>query len=420
VRHPSVAVWTEASYVLPVGGQLDPVVLIPAFGTVRVDVVLGSGAAASGSLVELVGSGVSPKPTSNGTVTFQQVRAAIPFEAVARHPAPGRGHVFTSQPIVIPREGANLDVDLSLPATGTVAVQVNRQGTSAGIPGIDVSLRDSFQTAFRAEGFTDGNGAKTIAIVPEGGFDVRIARGGVALGEAAGEIQFHGESVTVLFEIAGNSTLSGVVFGGDGATPFPGARVELRSEDGSALLEEAFTSSDGTYAFVDAVSPDTTVLVRALHPFDDTKQDESLVTSGPSGDPIEADLSLPISVVKGRVLEPDGVTPVPGTSVEISRYGRLGPELGTADGAGEFVFFGRELGLHELLAEGESGLVATGRGELLSIDEALVVDLVLPAFGAVEVSVVDEAGMPLSARPVFLRSASLRSPRSQNSTSGLS
>jgi hypothetical protein len=411
VRHPSVAVWTEASYVLPVGGQLDPLVRIPAFGTVRVDVVLGSGAAASGSLVELVGSGILPKATSNGTATFQQVRAAIPLDVVARHPAPGRGHIFVSQSITIPREGASLDVDLSLPATGTVVIEVKRQGTSTAIPGIDVFLRDSFQTAFRAEGFTDGSGAKTISIVPEGGFDVRIERGGVPLDERPGQIQVHGESVTVLFEISGNSTLSGVVFGGDGATPFPGARVELRSEDGSTLLEETFAASDGTYSFPDAVSPETTVLVRALHPFDETKQAEELVTSGSAGEPIEADLSLPISVVKGRVLEPDGVTPVPGTSVEISRYGRLGPELATTDEEGDFVFFGRELGVHELLTEDASGLLAVGRGELLSIDEALVVDLVLPAFGVVEVSVVDEAGFPLTARPVFLRSASLRSPR---------
>ncbi len=340
------------------------------------------------------------------------MRAAVELTVRARHPVPGREHIYKEENVTIPREGATLDVPVQLPATGTVTVAVERQDDGTGIPGVEVFLQDSFSGSFRAEGATDANGERIVSVVPGGAFTVRAERDGQLLGEAGDSIEQHGDEVTVAFAVSGDASVSGTVLAGDGETPVPGARVELRSEDGSLLLSETESALDGSYLFDDAVEPGTSALVRAFLPGAPEKSDERAVTANAAGDPIAFDPRLPVSVIKGRILEADGATLVSGATVETTPYGALYPTASLSSETGDFALFDQELGVHTLAAIDSLGVSSYATGTLVSVDEALVLDLVLPEVGTVDASVFDENGALLANQLVMLRSASLRWPRS--------
>jgi hypothetical protein len=408
ITHPTNASSvTEQSGSLSPGQTLQLSIAIPAFGTLRGGVLFGDGStAAAGAAVELLEPGVA-RPPQTTPFQFTTVRAAVELSLRARHPAAGRSHIYKEDRVTIPREGATLDVPIQLPATGTVTVSVKREDDLSGVPGVDVFLQDSFSGSFRFEGTTDANGVAIIPFVPSGAFTVRAD----TVGEASGSIDFHGESESVELLVSGEASVAGVVYGGDGETKVPAAHIELRSEDGSTLLFETDSAADGSYRFEDAVPAGTSALVRAYLFTDPAKSDERVVTASATGASIAFDPVLPVSVVKGRVLEADGTTPVAGATVEARPYGWLYGGSADTSASGEFALFDQELGLLALSAYDSFGVASHAAGTLTAIGETLVVDLVLPEVGSVEVSVFDENGAPVSAQAVILASASLRSAR---------
>jgi hypothetical protein len=363
---------TELPGTLAPGETLQLTIAIPAFGTIEGDLFFGDGSAATGGGVELLEPGVT-RPPQTATATgfrFTTVRAAVELTVRARHPVPGREHIYKEENVTIPREGATLDVPVQLPATGTVTVAVERQDDGTGIPGVEVFLQDSFSGSFRAEGATDANGERIVSVVPGGAFTVRAERDGQLLGEAGDSIEQHGDEVTVAFTVSGDASVSGIVLAGDGETPVPGARVELRSEDGSLLLSETESALDGSYRFDDAVEPATSALVRAFLPGAPEKSDERVVNANAAGDPAVFDALLPSSVIKGRVLEADGATLVSGATVETTPDGALYPTASLSSETGDFALFDLELGVHTLAAIVSLGVSSYATGTLVSVTGA--------------------------------------------------
>ena len=296
VIHPSVgSSVTEVSDVIGAVGEIDNItVVIPAFGNVNGTVRLADASGAGYAPVEVSGAGVTPKTTtanSVGAYTLNNVEAFEPFTVTARHPATDRGHITVQAAGQITGVGATSTVDLTLPATGTVEVTVTEEDATP-IASANVFILDSFSTEERVEGTTDAAGARTITVVPEGAFTVRAELGGEFIGEETGAIAAHGEVVTITIVRPADATVEGTVFAADGETPVPDTTVELRSEDGTTLLDSTTSDVTGFYRFTGAVAPGETVLVRAVFSGDNAISAETSVSPAGAGEILTADLEL--------------------------------------------------------------------------------------------------------------------------------
>jgi hypothetical protein len=306
------------------GETVQVLVVIPAFADVTANVRLGDGTtAAVSSRVSLAGPDLSFPDrftSSAGATTFSNVRGFRPFTLTAAHPAANRGHIVTQGAGEILAQGASVSIGLTLPKTATVGVTVEEEG-GAGIFGASVSIRDSFSTEFRPEGTTSSSGTRTISVVPEGAFTVRAEIAGALLGEASGVVTTHGETISVTITRPADATVEGKVFAGDGDTPVEGAPVTLLDEGETQVLDSGVTDAEGAFRFEGAVAPGTTAVVSANFPFDQSLSAETTVTASSPGETLTVNLELPVTVVKGRVLEFDGLTEVPGASVTVHPVG---------------------------------------------------------------------------------------------------
>ena len=416
VTHPSVSTSvTEFFETLTGPGPAAPFErTIPSFGSLSGTVTFADGAtAAIGAAIELTGTDITPTgdiADASGAYAFTTVRAARPFTLVARHSAARRDHIVAEvqDAAGIAGQGESRVVSLTLPATGTVNVLVTEEDLTTPVAGVDISLLDSFSTTFRAEGATGGDGRQSITTVPEGAFTVRVELPAQVL-EAEDTIVQDGDVIEVTLVRLAGATVEGLVFGIDSQTPVPLATVELRSSNGSMLLDTTTTDSEGAFVFNDAMDPGESRIVRALFTDDTSKQVEEIVSATEPGELFTLSMDLPVSVIVGRVLESDGVTPVANAFPEVDR--QIGHSIevifGTADAGGHFTFFNQEPGIFELFAEDDFALSRFERVELPSDTLTLVKDLVLPPFGTVEGTVTDHTGSPVAFPGVALRNANV-------------
>jgi hypothetical protein len=249
--------------------------LIPGLGTVDGTVFFADDNPAGPSQVELAGAGITPQSkftSSAGVYSFTQVEARRPFTVLARHPAANRSHIFGTADGELTGEAATAAVDVTLPGTGTVEVTVTEQDDTP-INGASITIEDSFSIDFRSEGTTDVNGERSITIVPEGPFTIRARESdGTLIGTATGDMPGGGTTEVVLVTIRreAGATVEGTVLAGDGLTPVGSAPVELFEADGTSLIASTSTDDSGFYQFSGAVAPDSTAVVRAHFPGDET------------------------------------------------------------------------------------------------------------------------------------------------------
>jgi len=402
------------------GQVLDSVVAIPGLGTVTGRIFFADQTTAGTSLVQLSGAGIRPlnprNAGSTGAYTFNEVEARRPFAVLARHPATNRSHIFAVENGELAGQGAVANVDVTLPGTGTVQVTVAEEDTTP-IQGASITIQDSFSTDFHDEGTTNAAGVENIGIVPEGPFTVRARESdGTLIGSATGDMPGGGTSAVVEITIVreAGATVEGTVLAGDGVTPVAAAPVELFEEDGVSLIASTVADETGFYRFSAAVAPDSTAIVRAHLPGDDTVADEASVTATEMGQVFVVDLELPVNVVKGTVFESDGTTLVPNATLELYREGTFDLDATMTDASGAFVLLSQPSGHIELVADDGLGLVGRAHVEVQPGEMVTQQDVLLPPFGTIQGTVLDAAGSPpldVASNPVELTNANLKVPR---------
>ena len=414
----NLSLFGEAGSTVDFEGQTVPLtVTIPALGRVTGTILFADNTAAPFARVEISGTGITSRSTtasSLGVYTFTSVEALLPFTVLAKHPDRS---LITAQAVgEVPGQGATAEVDVTLPKIGTVEVTVTQDGVGP-LFGVDIRLQDSSSPTFFFRGRTDVDGKATVTLVPEGTFTVRaegVAEGRfTTIGEATGEVVNDSELVEVSIVRPEPASVEGTVVAADGETPIPRARVELRSADGLTFFGSILADDFGFFRFDNAFQAGEDVLLRAIFPADASKVGEEPATASDPGELVTVTVEIPVSVVKGRVLEWDGTTPVAAASVELLEDD-FGVISTTANDSGEFAVLDSPTGGFELFAEDSFGLAVFVRTELPIGEPVLVQDLILPRFGAIEGTVTDTFGIPLASDAVVLRSANLRGWRQAN------
>ena len=204
--------------------------------------------------------------------------------------------VVDAEGVVIARQAAQtgdelVDLVLEAPARVPVTVRVTR----GGLPSRESVLVESDNVEALAE---DGRRERTTSVqgelstvLPIGRIRASVTRGGTTYSDEG-----DGLGAPLLLEIdapAEAAALHGTVRGGDDGTPVPGATVEVVG------FGSTVTGPDGSYRF-EAVPPATYPVRASLG----AVSIESSLSIG--GGDVPFDPVLPLSILKGRVAEPDG------------------------------------------------------------------------------------------------------------------
>ncbi len=250
----------------------------------------------------------------------------------------------------------------------------------------------------------DAAGIRDIVAVREGAFSIRAVQypGNLTVGAASGTIMAadDGTTINVTIRQGVNGTVRGTIFATDGATPAPRAQIDVIDvATGLSVIPCLFEGCSlpeaddfGNYQ-VDNVAAGTlgfrvTASVNGIS----GSQTGSFTSSGQS---ITANITVPVSIIKGTVFLFDGATPVPSPNV----FAQQGENIfyGASDPTGHYVILGAQVGPFELLAQDATGpLIGTTNGTLASAASAVAVNVLMQPSGTVTGQIRTSGSAPVA------------------------
>jgi hypothetical protein len=396
------------------GAVVSITVTLPPTGIVTGRVTTASAVPVANALVtvtdSVAGTSQQTRTDGSGFYTITSVPAGDQLSIRGQHPSNSLlVRQVTGQ---ISGDGATLTQDLVLPALATVQVTVLRADLTP-LPNATVDIRDSRSTSFRSGGTTGATGVVSIANVLEGDFTVRAVLNGVFAGSATGTIRSadEGQTVPVTINAPGQGSVQGTITAGDGVTPLAFAYVEAYNVDTGGFVTSASANASGAYLLATVTTGVSGVRIVAYSPSDFSVNVQRTVALG-AGQTVVVDLTLPVSVITGRVLRADGVTVVTTPSVQATQLlsnGTTRTYFSTLTNAqGTWFIYGVPVGAVTIRGQdSQSGLFATATGTVASISQPLVIDVVLPPSGTVTGTVRDADGLAVpSARVAVVSDAS--------------
>ena len=358
-------------------------------GHVRVTLRDASGALVGGAHVLVSSSspfaGVLSGTTASdgGAAVFSSVLAGT-ITARATHPVSGLLGETTGLLVA----GATLDLATSLQPTGRIAGTVLRRegGVAAGVT-VTLSQPRSQTTT------TAMDGRFAFEDTPLGTWSLTVSDGVTGdIGQASGVLATAGTTANADVTLNGVGTVRVTVRDAGGAV-VPGASVTVTSSAGRAYPATTDGAGLGLVANVLAGSISAT----AVHATNGTRG-AATGTLAPAG---QLDLSIALQAtgtIRGRVLAPDGVTPVSG--VLISGVGA--PTTTAADGRFELAEV--PLGSYALSATVAGRLRAQVAVALTANGQILDQDLTLVGAAPVRGRVTDAGGSPAAGAQISLHS----------------
>jgi len=331
---------------------------------------------------------------------------------------PASGRIAAANGAV--RAGERAELGIRLLGLGRVTVRVLSSDRVTAIPGAKVEITQLTYPNKTLTRFADTGGEIVFAGgdgFTEGQFVVSATdvRNGFA-GRVSGRVTRDGEDVTVrLFLFNATGSVSGHVFGSDGATPVPNAEVVITNADGP--LAFAVTDANGAY------EQDTI----PLGDFQVDVFEAATAARGFSSGRIDLDRQLvPVDVtlaalglLKGVVLEAGSLAPLKGWQVSLDQTSPSGlglPARSTTTGVdGGFSFPGASVGtfrLHTSRSGVNGSAQVTGAIDRpgQAVDVPIVVPVVRQAFGRIQGTVFDAGGTPGSNAQVEIRHAGGTTP----------
>jgi hypothetical protein len=209
----------------------------------------------------------------------------------------------------ITNDGDTATENVSLPALANLHVTVLK-GDSTPFTGVAVFLKDSRYNN-QCMVFTDGSGIANINNVEEGAYTVAVRQNcnqfSSFLGSASGTIAQGDDGQTINVTIQPYTiSVSGHTYAGDGSTPIQ-AYVEMLDSISLQQLNTVYSSSsDGSYSFPSVLATSSGVIIRAHSPADNSVYVDSPVLNIAAGGSATQDLTLPVSILKGKIKYTDG------------------------------------------------------------------------------------------------------------------
>ena len=343
------------------------------------------GAAVTGTLH--VGGDVEPghavRLVVDGSPVFTaRTDSSGAFSIPAFTPGPATVEAIDAEDVVIARQpvdvtAGQVEAHLVAPARVPVTVHVTRLG--AAVADVPVTLEsdniEALSEDARREGTTSAAG-DVETVLPIGLIRATVARDGVTY---TAEETATGPPVVLEIALAAPpATVFGSVTGGSDATPVPGATVEL--------VGFGATTTDGVGAWRFDLVPGGAYTLRAS--LGGATAETAVVQEGSD---VRTDLVLPLSIVRGRVLEPSGTGAA--ATVEACGYGidwsRICVSTLSASGTGAYAFYelppwrAYRVDMTATLLDGSS-LSATGSFyHYTAPHQTYGVDLLLPETGSI-------------------------------------
>jgi hypothetical protein len=353
----------------------------------------------AGARLQVVDAGTGKRIASatagaDGAFSFAGVLTS-PAGFVLRASSPTDPDLYVEQPGVFAGSGSSLTLPLTLEAmTGEVSGKVYAaDGTPFTLARIEIARASGASAGAWTTAGPDGSYRLTALAMSPGGFIVRAFAPGLPPIEQAVVFATNGDVVTrdLTLPVTWGS-IEGVVYAGDGRTNVS-AEVALRV--GGTTIATASSYWDEPYRFDNVIVPSTGVTVVARHSNTGIEASvEALLPAG--GGTATADITLPLSIVKGRLTFADG-TPPPMWSASAIVVGVDGTaRWADTDEDGNFLVLGIPVGPFTITGQyAQVGLSVTGEGEITDVAVPVFFDLKLPATTTVVARVVDSVGAPV-------------------------
>jgi hypothetical protein len=295
--------------------------------------------------------------------------------------------------------GQTQNVVVALPAMATVRVTVVRADNTP-FANARIDIRQAFQPFFSFAGNADADGVLNIPNIPEGDFVVRALDPNTfaSAGSATGTITQadNNGTVNVTINAPRSGNVHGTVVAADGQTPVISAYVEVFDATTGNFLNNTYTDEQGGYQVNNLVPESGTVRLVAHSPSDYGVSVEGTATFADTGETVTLDLTLPASVVRGRVTYSDGTTAVPFARVFVTYTAADNTDrthYANADADGNYKVYGIPVGPFTVMAQdNNSALTATASGAVADINVPVTVNVTLPPDGVVTGTVRDAGG----------------------------
>ncbi|MCK6550607.1 Ig-like domain-containing protein [Myxococcota bacterium] len=332
------------------------------------------------------------RTVADGTFDTHDILPAPRVYAVdALDPATGREAFAT----VFVAPGGTTEVTLPLLAsTGGLAIHV-LQASGAPAPRAELDVRRGGRPVRNYQTFASADGILTLTNVLEGDYSATacFAPGQTRLCTTRRISVAPGVVTTSTIVLGGTGTVAGRYVEADGVTPVGFAQVAVGG------VGFTTTSSAGNYLLAG--------VPLGTHPVSATNAVTGRGARGTARLTREGQLATvdlredALGEVVGRVVDQDGVTPVPGANVRFTTSNTLFPPLAVStDPTGRFQIPGVPEGPFSMIASVPwtppvSGTVDASMPPTLG---QLVQDVLFTAAGTIEVTVVDPSGAPARAR----------------------
>lgn len=359
-------------------------------GSVSGTVTTNDGSSVNGLTVTLTSTTTQGTQTlsvttgSTGGFTFNGVRPG----SISLHTVTGSGLQGTATGS-LPVAGQAIVINLSLTAAGSVSGIVTQANGSTPAVGVQVTISPVPLTG-SATTTTDASGNYTFSNVPFGGFTVyAVNTANGDRGQVSGQIQANGQQRVLNFSLTGFGTVT----------------VKVQDSNGNAISGAAIRVFSGTYATTYSAKSDATgsatvtnvvagyVSVDATDPVTGLSGSSSVTLAANATVNTTVTLQA-VGTVQGTVFGVDGVTPVAGATVQLSRYNT---SLTTTTGAnGGFSFASVMLGGISLRALDSNGVLrAVASTYLQNSNQVVSVNLTYIGLGTVSGLVTDTDGTRL-------------------------
>jgi len=382
------SIFTDVGGAILANGDVVPMtVTLPPFGTVSGTVTFPDGSPASGAEVDLLSNDSfidSTVTAANGTYTFTSVRGNVPLTIQAFNPDFETFTIVSNKVITV--DGQTLTVNAVLPAIATLHLTVLKADLTP-FGGSQINLSNAFNPRFSVAGITASNGVLDIPDVPEGEFLLQALDpvSFLLAGSASGTIlsSDHGHVVNAIIHAAPTGTVRGTVVAADGATPIPGIFVSVVDALTQQFLASRATDTNGFYEASGIPSRDGGFQVIASAPNPSTAKATNSGAITTQGQIIVANLTLNVSILRGRVFQTNGASPVSFPLVRAFQTNQSGvgltffPTRITADG--DYVLVGLDARAFQMLAgdQQQTRLAVITNGSIASITTPATFDVVI-------------------------------------------